>query len=182
LGGLVETRRSSDGHVSARSLGWPKTLRALAGYSGNSANTRKLLARLDDARTRDATGVDRALSRLGEPVALLQTVLEKTALQKTQLGAALWQAVDACHQALCEFDQTLEIGIITPGIREMVAIARRLSVAAKVSGAGGGDSLIALSDDSERLEALAAAWQASGFMPFDIGVHQDGVCVEKSPR
>jgi phosphomevalonate kinase len=104
----------------------------------------------------------RELRRLVAPAACLVGAFEAG-----QTGAIL-EAAHATQLALCDFDRVLGLGVITPAIARMVALAESAGAVAKVSGAGGGDSVIAVADDPARLVWAATLWRDAGFLPLAV--------------
>lgn len=161
LGGLVRWERGA-----ASRLRWPAGLALAAGYSGRSASTERMLDRLAAIDARELEG---ELAALGEPVRSFATALEREDL------ATLLAAARECQRALTAWDRARALGIVAPELARMIALAEELGVAAKISGAGAGDSVIALADDPERLAALAIAWQTAGFAPLELVRDELGV-------
>jgi phosphomevalonate kinase len=160
-GGLVAW---APGERRATSLSWPEGLHLAAAYSGSSARTPLCLVRL---RSR-AASPEQGLIDLGRPVP--PTI---AAFAEARLDAAL-DGVRECHRALARWDEAMGLDVVTPALARLIAIAERLGAAAKVSGAGGGDSAIALSADPDRLEAVSRAWRESGFEPLPIALPAEG--------
>ena len=174
MGGLVHWRparvagASAGGH-EAETIDWPKDLHMIAGYTGQSASTPRFLDRLQAIATDEATALTHELMALGRPVAHLIQAFRQGALDEVLAG------IEACHQALAAWDLARSLGVMTPAIEAMVRGAQSVGAGAKVSGAGGGDSVVAFAKDPAVLEALAAAWTAEGFVPMTINVHHPGV-------
>ena len=162
-GGLVETRLV-DGAPRSRSMAWPEGLLMLAGYCGRSASTRRQLRKLEALMRRDAQQATNDLCALGRPVTELVEALERADL-RTVLAA-----VRRAHRAVLSWDQKYQLGIVTPAIARMVAIAEEHQAAAKISGAGAGDSVLALASSRPRLEQLAHAWRRAGFAPQEVSL------------
>jgi phosphomevalonate kinase len=128
-------------------------MRFMAGYAGRSASTTRLVTRVAE---RLGAGLGAALDALGAPVPSLVSALESGD------RAGLVEANLACRKALGAFDALVGGGLVTPELAALLAEADRLGVPCKVSGAGGGDSVVAFDSDPERLDALAAVWTAAG--------------------
>lgn len=161
LGGLVSWQRGA-----ARRLDWPGGLAFVAGYSGESASTERMLERLAAI---DGRELEVELDALGEPVVAFAAALERAEL------TALFAAARECQRSLAAWDRARSLGIVTSALVRMIAIAEELGVTAKVSGAGAGDSVVALSDDPDRLVTLARAWRAEGFAPLGLVRDELGV-------
>lgn len=165
-GGLVHWR-------PARRLAWPPGLRVLAGYTGRSASTTGLLKRLEGREQADPEREARRLIALGAPVGRLAQAFESGVVE------AVLDAVGACQRALEEWD---EIGVITPAVADMVDLARAAGAVGRVSGAGGGDSVLAFAPDRVALDRVRAAWSERGYRPLPLWISAGGVEVEKVER
>jgi phosphomevalonate kinase len=176
MGGLVHWRparvagESVGGH-EAETIDWPRGLHMIAGYTGQSASTPNFLERLQAIASEDATELTHELMALGRPVSGLIQAFRLGALDEVLAG------IEACHHALVAWDLARSLGVMTPAIEAMVCGAQLVGASAKVSGAGGGDSVVAFAKDPAVLEALAAAWTAEGFAPMTINVHHPGVSI-----
>ena len=67
------------------------------------------------------------------------------------------------NETLQALDRAGSIGILTPEIDALLAVARGVGVPARVSGAGGGDGVVGLAATARDAERLARAWTDSGF-------------------
>jgi phosphomevalonate kinase len=156
-GGLVHFERPAQ----ARRLPWPAGLHLLAGYSGKSARTTQLLDRLGP--------LDDGPGELADPTRRLVEAFERGDLQ------SITEQVSCCHAALRTWDARRGLGVMTPEIERMVHVAASVGAAAKVSGAGGGDSVVALATDPAVLEAVASGWREGGFHPLSLDIGVEGV-------
>jgi mevalonate kinase len=139
------------GRVETLSL--PRRVRLAVGVAGPHAGTARAVGALKErakrhpehyARIREAIG---ALSRSA-----------RTHLERGELGAV---------GELMDLNQGLlnALGVSTPGIEALCAIAReRGALGAKLSGAGGGGAVIALVDDDP--EPIVRAFAAAGYAAF----------------
>jgi phosphomevalonate kinase len=179
LGGLIRWRPPEMGAPSrslppggmnppglpgASALFWPEGLHVVAGFSGRSAPTAPLLARIAAAPE-----LDTDLRVLGVPVQALVEAFARADLPVLLAG------VGACHRALAAWDARRNLGLITPELAHLLWLAEQAGAACKISGAGGGDSVVALSSSREPLEQLAVRWQQAGFHPFWPVAAHDGV-------
>jgi phosphomevalonate kinase len=180
MGGLVHWRparvagASAGGH-EAETIDWPKGLHMIAGYTGQSASTPRFLDRLQAIAADEATALTHELMALGRPVSDLIQAFRQGALDEVLVG------VEACHQALVAWDLARSLGVMTPAIETMVRGAQSVGASAKVSGAGGGDSVVAFARDPTALDALATSWTAEGFAPVTINMHHSGVSMVSDP-
>lgn len=67
---------------------------------------------------------------------------------------------------------TNEVGInyLTASLTDALNIATDLHIPAKISGAGGGDNVIAITTRNENKEKLQKAWQRSGIIPLPLHI------------
>jgi len=169
-GGLVRWRpqqvAGAVGGGDAAQIAWPDGLVAIAGYTGKSASTTGLIEALAEIVERDRAAAARALIALSRPVGALIDAFEQGALHTILAG------VDACHAALVQWDR---IGVITDEVADMIALAVKQGAHAKVSGAGGGDSVLAFANDPTVIEHTKAAWRAAGYEPLPFQFSPLGV-------
>ena len=170
-GGLVLWRPArvagGVGQREAVRLAWPGGLQTLAGYTGRSADTRELIARMEARTRRDPLQAARDLMVLGTAVGKLVD-----AFSHGELGG-IRRELGRAHDALVGWDDTLGLGVITPEVSEMLGLAHSCGAAAKVSGAGGGDSVLAFGTLDE-LARVAEAWSAAGFTPLELSRAEQG--------
>jgi phosphomevalonate kinase len=170
-GGALVWRRLEPGWnapYGGEQLSWPQEWLLLAGYTGRSASTTHLVASMFASRDSGRDTLADDLAHLGQPVTAVVQALRERRLD--QMALAL---VD-CHERLVHFDRSRRLSIVTPEISGMLASASKCGAAAKISGAGGGDSVIALCRDLDQTQRLAHAWRAEGFEPFPVTVTDRG--------
>ncbi len=134
-------------------------------YAGRSASTTRLVGRLDAL---GPAAREDALIRLGASVRPLVDALGAGA------RAEVVNAVRHCDAALREFDALTGVGVYTPEVDALLAVAHAMGCPCKVSGAGGGDSVVAFDREPDRLLALRSAWTASGFHTYSPPVARRG--------
>lgn len=154
-GGCLAWRR---GQPDVTRLRWPDDLHAAALFSGASADTSKALTR---GVGLDAAGMD-AVSSASDAL--------RAAWQDGATGRSLLPWLARCEAAFSEL-----VGrhphLRTDGMTALAATIEAHGAIARTSGAGGGDCVLALSDDPARIEGVVAAWKARG-----------GHCVARLPR
>ena len=181
LGGLVVVSGSSvpgTRHVFETSLQTPEGKRDWAinvvetpevireawlviGYSGVGSPTGKMVAKVAKliSDNPEMTGEMDAISNI--------TKAGLTALSAGNLEA-LGMAMDACHEKL----QNLEVS--SPMLDRLVEAARPYSLGAKLTGAGGGGGMVALTNEPRRVEE---AIEIAGGKPLSTRLGADGVRV-----
>jgi len=164
-GGVVEVRRG-DGDLKVAPSRLPAGLELVVAWSGAGAHTVPLVAKFATA------GTCRSLSELG------------TAAEAAADAAVRDDAEDFCIAAaragalLQAVGRDLDLPIVTPELAALMDVAARLGIAAKPSGAGGGDCAIAFARSSLEAQALRAAWRDAGFLPLALAIDHEGVRVE----
>ena len=159
-GGLIEYRF---GGRTVTALDWPDDLHLALVFSGISASTGSMLAKLDPA------SVD--YSELG---------------RAAENAAAAWSTGDAAKivaatldygAALGKFDEQNRIGIFDGGHAALVNAARHSAVAYKPCGAGGGDIGVVLGTSVAEVDAFVAAAAGQGFSRVDASIDMNGMAV-----
>lgn len=168
-GGLVDYQRLDEREAKVERRRWPASFSIVAGYSGDSASTRALLVRVDAVASAHPAAFAAELAALGEPVGELSRALVDAA------PTAIADAVRDCHARLAAWDRKHALGIVTPAIEALLELARAVDVPCKIAGGGGGDSVVALHDDPQRLARLRQRWHDAGFAAFDPMVCPEGV-------
>lgn len=172
-GGLLRfSRESGVTRLDARAPLW-----LCVGWSGESSSTRSMVEGVARLRARRPELVDRSISGAA---ALVETAaLALRAGDTESLGK------------LMDLAQMLLAGLMvsTESIEHMCALARGAgALGAKLTGAGGGGSVIALvrpTDDgrppTEAASAILEAWQAAGFTGFLTRAGEGRAAPEETP-
>lgn len=157
-GGLLRfSRESGVARLDARAPLW-----LCVGWSGESSSTRSMVEGVARLRARRPELVDRSIA--GAAALVENAALALKAGDTESLGK------------LMDLGQMILAGLMvsTESIEHMCALARGAgALGAKLTGAGGGGSVIALvrptedgSPPTEAASAVLAAWQAAGFSGF----------------
>jgi len=139
------------------------SLRFVVGYTGIHAATGPLVAKVKNLVDSDEDA-KKAIDRIG--VIALEGVDALRRKDKNKLGALM----DENHEILNR------LGVGHPALEGLVKACQGLSYGAKLTGAGGGGSMIALTDEAEK---VASAISAAGGTPIIIDVGCEGVRVER---
>lgn len=155
--------------LALESLDVPHALKTVIGWSGAPASTRSLVAQVDDAAgagridfeafaRENAAHVERFVEavRTGSTIDAMR-VLECVLAQLRDLDAAAGGSEGP-------------LGIETPELRAMTEIAVAHGAAAKLSGAGGGDCVLALAPNADVATAVRQAWRRAGMIALNVGV------------
>lgn len=134
----------------------------VVGYTGIHATTGPLVAGVRKLVDSDE-GAKKAVERIGEIV--LEGVDATKARNKKRIGALM----NENHELLNS------LGVGHPALEKLVQACRGSSYGAKLTGAGGGGSMIALTDDPEK---ISKAIREAGGEPIVVEVGCEGVRVE----
>jgi len=163
-GGVIEARRR-DGCLQVTRRALPPGLHLVAGWTGTSAHTPPLLARFAAAPPPPALAD------------LARTAIAAADAAARGDAAALLEAVDRSATLLVRLGEETGLPLVPPELAALVRAANQIGVAAKPSGAGGGDCGIALASSRAQAAAVRAAWQAAGVLPLPIAIAEQGVAV-----
>lgn len=160
-GGCVYLERSG---ARPERLSTPKLPLVIA-WSGNKAGTTSLLQQVADLRTRHPDLVGPLLGLAGRLCIRARACLEEG--RWSDLGE-----LTDIHQGLLD-----SLGVNTASLSRLILAARNAGArGAKLSGAGGGDCMFALADDSVRAKVVAAL-RAAGGRVLEIESNAPGVFI-----
>ena len=139
--------------LRTETLPWPEGWSLVSASTGRGASTRELLDRLQGLEGPAA-----------EEYARLRAGLSDLAMKgiESPTGARLAEASTGHQDALDRFEVAVGgAGIVTAPLERAIGIARDLRAGVKVSGAGGGDSVVAWVPTGGA-STLVDAWEAAG--------------------
>jgi phosphomevalonate kinase len=158
------------GAVEARR--WPATVRLVPFFTGQSADTRALIARVTAARVARRIEVEAALRAIGDASrAACAALAAPVGVQATALLGALALASVATDQLALAAGVELVPGCVTAA-RQAV---KRLGGVVKTTGAGGGDVAVAVVPAAADEAAVRAALDENGCQILDLHVDESGV-------
>jgi mevalonate kinase len=125
------------------------------GLSGVASSTKVMVSAVAALRRSRAEAVDLMFRRIGELVANGRVAIEYGNLDE------LGRLMDA-NQRYLE-----ALGVSTPAIDELCAVARAAgALGVKLTGGGGGGSVVALAQDDAAAMRVIEAWRQKGFVGF----------------
>jgi mevalonate kinase len=156
--GHLWTLEKGENRWCVHDLAFPP-LQFVIGYTGKKGNTAELVEHV-----RKLAASDRAArARIGQIGALVE---EARGALASGDAAAVGRLMDANHAHL------KELGVSSPELEALVAAARPHAFGAKLTGAGGGGCMIAVTD---KPEACAKAIERAGGRPYRAEVDPGGV-------
>lgn len=138
-------------------------LKFVVGHTGIHAATGPLVAKVKKLVDTDAEA-RKAVDRIGEIV--MEGVEAVKKKDKQRIGTLM----DEDHSLLNQ------LGVGHPKLEQLVSACKDRSYGAKLTGAGGGGSMMALTDDTE---SVARAISEAGGMPIVVEVGCEGVRIER---
>ncbi|MCO4762889.1 MAG: hypothetical protein KC502_15345 [Myxococcales bacterium] len=152
-GGVIRYQRESR---TAHPLPWPKGLYAAALYTGTPSSTVSALRRGVGPDSPGIGAIDDACDAL---------------IAAWQAGApkAILAALEACERAFDELSAA-HPWMAPESLRAAQAHIREFDCIPRTSGAGGGDCVLAWTDDRSRRDAVVAAWPGAcvARLPYDL--------------
>ncbi|PXX61768.1 phosphomevalonate kinase [Nocardia tenerifensis] len=146
--------------LSVKALPTPTSARVVAGWTGHPATTR---AEAGVIVGDDSCAGFRAASR--DCVDRLSAAIEDDDPMRIR------EQLRRARLLLEKLDTATGLGIMTPELAGLCAIAESVGAVAKPSGAGGGDCGIALVTSDAQLTQLRDRWRAGGIQPLPLHTH-----------
>ncbi len=147
----------------------PPGFTLLCAFTGKSASTTALVKKVLEFEAKDPAGYDRSMNALRASTEKLVHALdaddEKGILAAVKENRRGLQALGAASGAKIE----------TPELRTLADAADDAGAAGKLSGAGGGDSGIAVCFDAATARRVTSEWRKRGLKPLQITVAEQGV-------
>ncbi len=139
----------------------------VVGYSGIKSNTVEIIQQVAQKRAQEPEKFDRIMNAIGE---LVNQV-------KPKLLSHDWERVGK----FMDFNQEYlrDLGVSNQKLEDLIAAAKNAGAwGAKLSGAGGGDCMIAISGNDKR-EAIEKAIEKAGGEALNIKMNAEGVKIER---
>ncbi|MFD3872838.1 phosphomevalonate kinase [Streptomyces sp. NPDC058623] len=169
--GIEEALRTPWPGHSVRRLPAPRGLTLEVGWTGNPASTTSLVSALH-RRTWRGTASHRTF---------VETSTDFVRASITALEAGddqgLLRQIRRARQELARLDDEVKLGIFTPELTALCAVAETVGGAAKPSGAGGGDCGIALLDAEAMhdISHVRQRWAAAGVLTLPVRPAPEGI-------
>jgi len=148
--------------LKIKSITLPANWQILIGWTGTPADTQQLLAVGHPINRAQAK---QQLADASRPV------IEKMAFAiNTQNYPLFVDALTANQQQLITYTEKLGINYQTADLEKLRILAHKQGGVAKISGAGGGDNGIAMTNNPAVATAIKQAWQAQGIVPLPLSI------------
>lgn len=171
-GGVVIVRRGAEPEtVKATGCGWPSGLSALPVWSGASASTQELLVRFEKFQIDKPEEYRRHIRRL-------KILSEQVCVAWSEPSISdILTALAGYDDALRVLDDDAQIGISTESHARIRQLVEQRGAVYRISGAGGGDFGLVLTDSTEVLDAIRADCRDDGFTSLDKAFAVEGFAV-----
>ncbi len=169
-GGVISYRLDAAAKApELKALSLPANLHLLCVWSGTSVSTGESLIRFADWQRQQPESARQHLASLRR--------IAETGLRALNCGdtALLLRTVADYGQGLRTMGEACGIEFYTPAHRRIEAMATTLNVAYKPSGAGGGDTGIALGREPDKMRSLAGRLEQAGIRTLPLQIDPQGL-------
>ncbi len=153
--------------------------------AGKPASTTSFVKAVEARRREDPATIDRAIAHFGHCSEQFQSAFRPLTGDETAAGlfSAIDEAVAAHNSGLRRLQALIDRPIMTDSIARIIDFAARFGLAAKPSGAGGGDLVVVFSPDRAALDRFAVALLREHKIPLlqNLTVAAPGLRVEPRP-
>ncbi len=179
-GGAIRFQRVAGRAPEITPLTWPADLRLSFVFSGQSASTPDLVARVRRLRDRDSARYAACMGALSEIANAFADAVALGTTPKAVAAIARWQP------ALAALGQAADAPIVTPFFERLAQLAQRHGATAKPSGAGGGD--LGIIFDAAPIDTLSRTLREEGIIQLTLvphgpalGLSTEALSTETSP-
>ena len=159
-------------HGRTERRAWPEAIRLLAFFTGASADTAQLVARVASARAANRSSVDAALVAIGEASRVACAAL---AAPRELVGAVLIGAFALASHATDRLAAATGVDLVPACVTAARSAMQRLGGTAKTTGAGGGDVAIAVIPATVDVTIATRSLIECGCQPISLAVDASGV-------
>ncbi|MCA9520143.1 MAG: hypothetical protein KC609_04200, partial [Myxococcales bacterium] len=182
FGGLVGYRRRGDALPSVELLDLGALPPLAAAHAGPKASTTQLIEAVERAG-------QQAPAALRDVRSALDGAAQRAiaAIRGREGVRAILAALADSSRALSELDRLADGRLEPAPVRELLRIARDEAAVAKISGAGGGDCVLAFAEHPDRITRVKALWARAGYRVLDLlpamnGARLEDETIEKLPK
>jgi len=151
---------------------WPRTVRVLPFFTGSSADTPTLIARVTAARTERRSEVDAALAAVGDASRAACAALTAPA---DLAATAVIGAIALAAAALDRLALATQLDLVPDCVRAARSAMSRFGGTAKTTGAGGGDVGFAVIPATADVTSATRSLIEAGCRPLPLSVDETGV-------
>jgi phosphomevalonate kinase len=171
-GSLVFSRPAGTGPCLIEPRRWPASVALVPFFTGASADTAQLVARVEDARAAHRTAVDAALAAIAEASRAACAAL---AAPPDIAPIALIGAIALAADATDRLATATRIELVPACVAAARSALARLGGTAKTTGAGGGDVGVAVIPATLDETVVARSLIEAGCQPLRVALDETGV-------
>ncbi len=149
----------------------PNNFEIVVGFSGKSASTKELVAKINKYKQMDNAQYQGIMQELKETTEQLIVAMKKG--NEAQILGLVRQN----RRVLKDLSDSSLNELETPDLRKIIEAADQNGAAGKFSGAGGGDCAIAVCFSKKTVEAVKKAIKQKDLFPLDVRISKEGVMV-----
>jgi len=160
-------------HKQLERLSWPNGLTIVPFFTGASADTPTLVARVTAAREANKVAVNAALTSIAE---IARAACRACATRAPEVAAtALLSALSLAGRATDQLAATTGVPLVPPSVLAVRAAAASVGGTAKTTGAGGGDIALAVIPATEDAAIVRRSIIEQGCTPLALALDNTGV-------
>lgn len=149
--------------LEIKMLSWPDTWQIAVGWTGSPADTQKMLGKA--VSSENLIRAKETLSLATQPL-----ISEFILAVETSHFEKMSQSLISNATGISSYAEQVGINYLTTSLITAINVSSSLNIPAKVSGAGGGDNVIAITTNNEDKEKLHAAWTQNGIIPLPLHI------------
>lgn len=149
-------------YLEIKQLTWPSEWQLLVGWTGEVADTQKLL----NAVSAEEQAKAKEMLALNTKDIIAEISLGINNKNYSLIDANIFYNLTF----LMDYTQRVGINYLTENLSNAIFTATLVGIPAKVSGAGGGDNVIAVTDDAEKADQLRQNWRDEGIIPLPLKI------------
>lgn len=158
---------------------WPHSVRIVPFFTGASASTADLVARVSDARTKNRVAVDATLAAIADAS---RTACKALAAPADLAQTALIAAVSLAGSAIDRLAIATGVELVPPCVVAARTAMARFGGTAKTTGAGGGDIGIAVIPATADVTDVRSALIQAGCQVLQLSVDETGVDLQTNAQ
>ena len=156
-------------HLYFEQLKLPKNFEIVVGFSGKSASTKELVAKINEFKQADNAEYQGIMQELKETTEQLISAMKKS--NEAQILGLIRQN----RRLLTDLSDASLNELETPELRKLIEVAEQNGAAGKFSGAGGGDCAIAVCFSKKTAETVKKVIKQKDLFAVDVMVSKEGV-------
>lgn len=143
--------------------------------TGKASSTTNLVGQVYDNLEKNKQSYSQYKNIMGKINIVVDNLADALTCKNTSL---IFSFIKENRKLLHQFQDVVDITLETENLTSIIMVAEQYGCAGKLSGAGGGDVAIILSEDKNQFPILSSALLNKGFYPLSLTIDHQGVCYE----